>query len=210
MGDLKSTVTSIGNAIPGYSGYQSKDRRRDADRILRERLTNQYNAQRDHLTRIQQDAVRANQLTLVSDLESANQQLSRFISRLRVAPTGYAGWFEYLVGGVEIGAGLLLLWPRMAWRAAAVLVVVMCGAVVTHLNAGEPVQAILPAVLLVPIILVGYRRHPRATLRARLQAAVNWVADRELAEEQRRQTTGPHSPRFLRSPDTSRSQTLPY
>jgi len=94
MGDLKSTVTSIGNAIPGYSGYQSKDRRRDADRILRDRLTNQYNAQRDHLTRIQQDAVRANQLGLVSDLESANQQLSRFISRLRVAPTGYAGWFD--------------------------------------------------------------------------------------------------------------------
>lgn len=94
MGDLKSTVTSIGNAIPGYSGYQSKERRRDADRILRERLTNQYNAQRDRLTRIQQDAVRGNQLALVSDLESANQQLSRFISRLRVAPTGYAGWFD--------------------------------------------------------------------------------------------------------------------
>lgn len=94
MGDMKSTVTNIGNAIPGYSGYQAKERRRDADRILRERLTGQYNAQRDHLTRIQQDAVRANQLALVSDLESANQQLSRFISRLRVAPTGYAGWFD--------------------------------------------------------------------------------------------------------------------
>jgi hypothetical protein len=94
MGDLKSTVTSIANVIPGYAGYQSKERRRDADRILRERLTGQYNAQRDRLTRIQQDAVRANQLALVSDLESANQQLSRFISRLRVAPTGYAGWFD--------------------------------------------------------------------------------------------------------------------
>lgn len=94
MGDLKSTVSSIANAIPGYSGYQTKERRRDADRILRQRLTEQYNTQRDHLTRIQQDAVRSNQLALVSDLESANQQLSRFISRLKVAPTGYAGWFD--------------------------------------------------------------------------------------------------------------------
>lgn len=94
MGDIKSTVTSIANAIPGYTGYQSKERRRDADRILRERLTVQYNTQRDHLTRIQQDAVRSNQLALVSDLESSNQQLSRFISRLRVAATGYAGWFD--------------------------------------------------------------------------------------------------------------------
>lgn len=94
MGDLKSTVTSIANAIPGYTGYQTKERRRDADRVLRERLTGQYNTQRDQLTRIQQEAVRGGQLGLVSDLESANQQLSRFISRLRVAPTGYAGWFD--------------------------------------------------------------------------------------------------------------------
>jgi hypothetical protein len=94
MGDLKQSVTGIANAIPGYAGYQSKERRRDADRILRERLTNQYNALRDRLTRIQQDAVRSGQLGVVSDLESANQQLSRFLSRLRVAPTGYAGWFD--------------------------------------------------------------------------------------------------------------------
>lgn len=94
MGDLKSTVTGIANAIPGYTGYQTKERRRDADRILRERLTSQYNAQRDHLTRIQQDAVRGGMLGLVSDIEGANQQFSRFISRLRVAPTGYAGWFD--------------------------------------------------------------------------------------------------------------------
>ena len=77
MGDFKPTVTSIANAIPGYTGYQSKERRRDADRILRERLTSQYNAQRDRLTRIQQDAVRVGQLGVVSDLEGANQQLSR-------------------------------------------------------------------------------------------------------------------------------------
>lgn len=94
MGDLKSTIANIANSIPGYAGYQTKERRRDADRILRERLTGQYGAQRDRLTRIQQDAVRSNQLRLVSDLESANQQLSRFISRLRVAPSGYAGWFD--------------------------------------------------------------------------------------------------------------------
>lgn len=94
MGDIKQTVTGLANAIPGYAGYKSKEQRRDADRILRERLTNQYNAQRDHLTRIQQDAARDGQLAVVSDLEGANQQLSRFISRLRVAPTGYAGWFD--------------------------------------------------------------------------------------------------------------------
>lgn len=97
MGDFKQTVSSIANAIPGYSGYQSKERRRDADRVLRERLTTQYSAQKDLLTRIQQDAVRSGQLNVVSDIEGANQQFSRFISRLHVAPTGYAGWFDAAV-----------------------------------------------------------------------------------------------------------------
>jgi len=94
MADLKQMVSGIANAIPGYAGYQSKERRRDADRILRERLTNQYVGLRERLTRIQQDAVRNGQLGVVSELEGVNQQLSRFISRLRVAPTGYAGWFD--------------------------------------------------------------------------------------------------------------------
>jgi uncharacterized membrane protein YphA (DoxX/SURF4 family) len=98
---------------------------------------------------------------------------------------GYPLWFARLVGAVEIGAGLLLLWPRMAWRAAAVLLVVMVGAVGTLLYAGEPVQSLLPAALLAPLALVGYYRHPRATLKARLQAAVDWVAERELAEAKR-------------------------
>jgi len=94
MGDAKATITNLGNSIPGYIGYQSKERRRDSDRILRERLTNQYNAQRDRLTRIQQEAVRGGDLDTVSDIEGANQILSRFVSRLHVAPTGYAGWFD--------------------------------------------------------------------------------------------------------------------
>ncbi len=94
MGDLKQSITSIASSIPGYAGYQAKERRRDSDRILRERLTTQYNAQRDRLTRVQQDAVRSGQLDYVDEIEGANQLLSRFISRLHVAPTGYAGWFD--------------------------------------------------------------------------------------------------------------------
>jgi hypothetical protein len=94
MADLKQTIQNIANAIPGYAGYSSKERRRDADRILRERLTTQYAGQRERLTRIQQDAVQSGQLAIVDDLESVNQQLSRFVSRLRLAPTGYAGWFD--------------------------------------------------------------------------------------------------------------------
>jgi putative oxidoreductase len=134
------------------------------------------------------------------------------------AQWGYPIWFARLIGMVEISAGLLLLWRRTAWRAASVLAVVMAGAVATHLYAGELALSLLPATLLVTLVLVGYCRHPRATLKARLQAAVDWVAERELAQEERyRRTPSPRAPKFLVRPSASpmqprgvRSQTLPH
>ncbi len=94
MADMQQTVQNIAQQIPGYAGYQLKERRRDADKVLRERLANQYETQRDRLTRIMQDATRSGQLEAVADLEHVNQQLQRFIARLKTAPRGYAGWFD--------------------------------------------------------------------------------------------------------------------
>ncbi len=94
MADMQQTIQNIAQQIPGYAGYQSKERRRDADKVLRERLANQFEAQRDQLTRLIQDATRAGQLDYATDLERANQQLQRAVTRLRTAPRGYAGWFD--------------------------------------------------------------------------------------------------------------------
>jgi hypothetical protein len=94
MADIQQTIQGIAQQIPGYIGYQSKERRRDADKVLRERLSNQYETQRDHLIRIMQDATRSAGLDYVADLERSNQQLQRLIARLRTAPRGYAGWFD--------------------------------------------------------------------------------------------------------------------
>jgi uncharacterized membrane protein YphA (DoxX/SURF4 family) len=50
---------------------------------------------------------------------------------------GYPVFFTYVVGTVEMVAGLLLLVPKTAWPAAATLCVVMLGATATHLVHGE-------------------------------------------------------------------------
>jgi hypothetical protein len=94
MTDMQQTIQSIAQQIPGYAGYQSKERRRDADKVLRERLANQYETLRDHLTRIMQEATSSVGLEYVADLERADQQLQLFIARLKAAPRGYAGWFD--------------------------------------------------------------------------------------------------------------------
>jgi Domain of unknown function (DUF4178) len=94
MADMEQTIQNIAQQIPGYLGYQSKERRRDADKVLRERLANMYDTQRDHLTRVIQEATRSSDLNYLANLQSSDQQLQLFITRLRTAPRGYAGWFD--------------------------------------------------------------------------------------------------------------------
>jgi uncharacterized membrane protein YphA (DoxX/SURF4 family) len=45
---------------------------------------------------------------------------------------GYPVWFRVLVGVIEIGAALLLAWPRTAAYGAALIIVVMLGGMGTH------------------------------------------------------------------------------
>jgi uncharacterized membrane protein YphA (DoxX/SURF4 family) len=46
---------------------------------------------------------------------------------------GYAVWFRILIGVLEIGAALLLLWPRTAAYGAAIIILVMLGGMGTHI-----------------------------------------------------------------------------
>lgn len=73
---------------------------------------------------------------------------------------GYPSWFRVFVGAWEVGFGLLLLVPRFSFYAAVFLAIGMIGAVYTEAFRGTPSMAITPAVLLVVLALVAYRRRP--------------------------------------------------
>ena len=45
---------------------------------------------------------------------------------------GYPVWFRLLIGALEIGAALMLFWPRTAAYGAAAIIVVMVGGMGTH------------------------------------------------------------------------------
>jgi putative oxidoreductase len=49
----------------------------------------------------------------------------------------YPGWFRITVGIIEIAAGVLLLWPRMASAGASLFAIVMLGAIYTHASHNE-------------------------------------------------------------------------
>ncbi len=58
---------------------------------------------------------------------------------------GLGQWFRYLTGALEAVGGLLLLIPGYAFYGAALLVMVMAGAVISHLTVlgGSPLAAVL-------------------------------------------------------------------
>lgn len=77
--------------IPGYRGYHEKEARRDADGALRRALADDYTAQAQRLTRVQQTFVAARRLDQLSPVDTVTKHLTHFIDRLRTATYGYAG-----------------------------------------------------------------------------------------------------------------------
>ncbi len=90
MDTIQQRIIEIAQQIPEYVGYQAKERRRDADKLVRRQLAGKYDEQRTRLTRL----ARQSPLDTVVDLENLDQKLQRLIARLNTAPGGYAGWFD--------------------------------------------------------------------------------------------------------------------
>jgi hypothetical protein len=76
--------------LPGYIGYEAKERRRDMDKYTRNKLGNKYEELHAALARLRSRA----SLDYVADLENLDQKLLRLIARFETAPRGYAGWFD--------------------------------------------------------------------------------------------------------------------
>jgi hypothetical protein len=67
---------------------------------------------------------------------------------------GYALWFMYVVGALQVVGALLLAMRGTAALGAALLAVIMLGAVGSHLRAGDPVTMAIPALILL-VVLAG-------------------------------------------------------
>jgi len=76
--------------IPGYLGYEAKERRRDMDKYTRGQLSAKYDELHTSLARVRAKAPLENAV----DLENLDQKLLRLIARFQTAPRGYAGWFD--------------------------------------------------------------------------------------------------------------------
>ena len=87
---LQQRILEIALQLPGYLGYEAKERRRDMDKYTRGQLAQKYGEMDTYLARVQKKAPLEN----IVDLENLDQKLQRLIARLNTALTGYAGWFD--------------------------------------------------------------------------------------------------------------------
>lgn len=101
MSDLFERVTSQQDAlkklfakIPGFKGYIERVDRRNADKLLRESISDQYQAQWQRISSIQRDLVNAGQLEVLDEVEIASTRLRQFIDRIKTAAYGYSSFFE--------------------------------------------------------------------------------------------------------------------
>lgn len=72
---------------------------------------------------------------------------------VRFAGWGYAAWFVYVIGVVEVGGGLLVLHPRTAFFGGVLIAIEMIGATLTHLftGVGSPLFALIYLILAIGI-----------------------------------------------------------
>jgi len=90
----RNALEKLIDKIPGWSGYQKRQKRREADRLLRETLARKLQEQRQDLDAAQKKLISHGRLDLVDDVESAVTQLKTFTDRIRFASYGYAGLFD--------------------------------------------------------------------------------------------------------------------
>jgi hypothetical protein len=71
---------------------------------------------------------------------------------------GYPDGFYFVIGVLELLGAITLLFPRMAGRPAAGLLVIMLGALLTHLFHGEGLAVLRPLIVIVLLVAVLWLR----------------------------------------------------
>ncbi len=90
----KDLLGKLQNSVAGFVGYYDRERRRDADKLLRDTVADRYEEQWDRVSAIQVQMIAGKMLEFVDDVEAAAIKLRTFVDRVRGAPRGYSGFFD--------------------------------------------------------------------------------------------------------------------
>jgi hypothetical protein len=92
-GDI-DPVKRIALKVPGFDGFIKRSEYRDADKLLRETLVKEAEAQNQRISQLQRDFISQGEIANVDDLEASSVKLRTFTDRVKFATRGYAGVFD--------------------------------------------------------------------------------------------------------------------
>lgn len=95
-----SALQKMAELIPGYIGYRERERRRDADKLLRNHLVRLLDTTRAKAERIMRQ-LGTSDLQLVGKIGTLQRRLTALRDRVDHASYGYTGFFDAVKIGTE-------------------------------------------------------------------------------------------------------------
>lgn len=92
--DMQGSVESVVRKVPGFKGYFERQDRRAADKLLRDKLVREFQAQLAGFSRLQVKLVDSGGMKYMSRVQALNTRLQTLIDKIESAPQGYAGLFD--------------------------------------------------------------------------------------------------------------------
>lgn len=92
--DAQGGLEKLVSSIPGFKGYLEKEKRREADKLLRDTIATRYTEQLDRLSVLQTQLITGGNLEYVDDVQDAVTRLQRFVDTVKTAARGYSGFFS--------------------------------------------------------------------------------------------------------------------
>lgn len=80
--------------IPGFSGYLDKNRRREADKKLREYIVSQFKIEQSNLEDIREEQTDEGNLDAIGKVDKLLRLLEQVFDKIRYADRGYSGFFD--------------------------------------------------------------------------------------------------------------------
>ena len=93
MERAKNIFDKIGSLIPGYRGYAERDGRRNCDKLLRNKISEEIIKCETSLNTRLQTEVKSNNLDSLQDLEKCRQKLNTLSDKIKYAPYGESSFF---------------------------------------------------------------------------------------------------------------------
>lgn len=93
-GGNKNWFQRLTEKIPGISGYQAKEGRRDVDKMFRDALADRIRLTKTPVANVVRDLSEGGRLFEVTPLERISKKIDTIENRIRFATYGYAGFFD--------------------------------------------------------------------------------------------------------------------